>query len=68
MYGEQSYHWHQLSERAVLNQLYELYQQEGMVMPYTMKDFETDFTREHLHLLAPEERLKGLPAEERLKG
>ena len=68
VYGEQHYHWRRLSERAVLNQLYELYHREGMVMPYTMEDFEKDFTREHLHLLPPEERLKGLPPEERLKG
>ena len=67
-YGDQHYHWHQPSERAVLKQLYELYQQEGVVMPYTMEDFERDFTREHLHLLSSEERLKGLPPEERLKG
>jgi hypothetical protein len=77
VYGDQHYHWHDPGERAVLNQLYELYQREGVVMPYTMKDFEKDFTQEHLHLLRPEERLKGLPAEtivqqlspeERLKG
>jgi hypothetical protein len=46
-------------------------------MPYTIEDFNRDFTREHLHLLPPEERLKGLPPEsifeqfspeERLKG
>ena len=36
-------------------------------MPYTMEDFEKNFTREHLHLLLPEERLKGLPAETILK-
>jgi len=66
-----------ISERAMLNQLYELYQKEGIVMPYTMEDFNRDFTREHLYLLPPEERLKGLPSEtifkqfspeERLKG
>jgi hypothetical protein len=56
VYGDQHY------------QLYELYQREGVVMPYTMADFEKDFTKEHLHLLLPEERLKGLPPEERLKG
>jgi hypothetical protein len=67
VYGDQHYHWHQPSERVVLNQLYELYQQEGVVMSYTMEDFERDFTREHLHLLSPEERLKGLPPEEWLK-
>jgi len=67
-YGEQHYHWQQPDERAVLNQLYELYKKEGVVMSYTMEDFNRDFTRDHLHLLPPEELLKGLPPEERLKG
>jgi hypothetical protein len=67
VYGEQHYHWHQPSERAVLNQLYEFYQRQGVVMPYTMADFERDFTRKYLHLLSPEERLEGLPPEEILK-
>jgi hypothetical protein len=48
----------------------------GVIMPYTMEDFERDFTEEHLHLLSPEtifsrfspeQRLKGLPPEEILK-
>ncbi|NJO18736.1 MAG: hypothetical protein HC877_24350 [Thioploca sp.] len=68
VYGDRHYQWHQPSERAVLNQLYQLYQHEGVVMPYTMVDFEKDFTKEHLHLLLPEERLQGLPPEERLQG
>jgi hypothetical protein len=67
-YGDQHYHWRHPSERALLNQLYELYQKEGVVMPYTMEDFNRDFTRDHLHLLPPEERLRGLPPEERLRG
>ncbi len=53
---------------AVLNQLYELYKKEVVVMPYTMNDFNRDFTRDHPHLLRPEELLKDLPTEERLKG
>jgi hypothetical protein len=68
VYGEQHYHWQQPSERVVLKQLYQLYQHKGVSMPYTMTDFERDFTREHLYLLPAEELLKGLSAEERLKG
>jgi len=68
VYGDEHYDWHCPTEKAVLNQLYELYQLEGGIMPYTMEDFTKDFTREHLHLLAPEERLKGLPPSEILKG
>lgn len=63
IYADQHYHWHYPSERAVLNQLYELYKYEGVVMPYTMEDFNRDFTEAHLHLLPPEKRLKGLPTE-----
>ncbi len=77
VFADQHYHWHSPKERAVLNQLYELYKHEGVVMPYTMEDFNRDFTEAHLHLLPPEKRLKGLPSEtvlrqfsleERLKG
>jgi hypothetical protein len=68
-YGDQNYHWRCCREKAVINQLYELYyKKEGVIMPYTMADFNKDFTREHLDLLQPEERLKGLPPGERLKG
>ena len=67
-YGDEHYQWRHPRERAVLNQLYELYKKEGVVMPYTMDDFNRDFTRDHLHLLRPEELLKDLPTEERLKG
>ena len=67
-YGDQHYRWRDARERPLLNQLYELYQQEGVGMSYTMKDFERDFTSEHLHLLTPQERLKGLASEERLEG
>ncbi len=77
-YGNQNYNWHCFREKAVINQLYELYyKKKGVIMPYTMADFNKDFTREHLDLLQPEERLKGLssetvfqqfPLEERLKG
>jgi len=49
---------------TLLNQLFENYQLEGMVMPYTMEDFRRDFTREHLHLLTAEEILGHFSAEE----
>ncbi len=68
VYGDEHYKWHCPTEKAMLNQLYELYKLEGGIMPYTMEDFNKDFTREHLHLLPPSERLKGLPPSERLKG
>ena len=62
-YGDEHYQWQYPKERAILNQLYELYQKEGVMMPYTIEDFNRDFTQEHLYLLPPEERLKGLSPE-----
>ncbi|KOR27484.1 hypothetical protein TI04_13210, partial [Achromatium sp. WMS2] len=58
-------------------QIFEHYNLEGLAMPYTLDDFERDYLRSHVHLLPPEDRLKGLrPAdllkslkpEERLEG
>jgi len=37
-------------------------------MPYTMEDFRRDFTRDHTDLLIVDERLRGFPPEERLRG
>jgi hypothetical protein len=45
--------------------LFESFEQEGIAMPYTMKDFRRDFVKEHF---TPEERLEGLTPEERLQG
>jgi len=57
VYGDKYYHWHYSKQQSVLNRLYELYQQEGVSMSYTWED-----------LLSPDERLKGVPTTERLKG
>jgi len=67
VYGNKHYHWHCPFDRAALNQLYDLYQLEGVNMPYTWEDFRKDFTQEHLHLLAPSERLNGIPTNEVFK-
>lgn len=57
---------------SILNQLFEYYQLEGIVMPYTMEDFRRDYFREHLDqflgLLTPEEVMQRFSAEERLRG
>jgi hypothetical protein len=64
----------------LLGQLLETFQAEGLVMPYTMEDFERDYFMKHfskltprerreiLDSLPPQERLAGLPPEERLAG
>jgi len=52
---------------TLLSQLFEGYKKEGLPMPYTMADFRRDYVKEHLKDLTPEERLEGLPLDERLK-
>lgn len=52
---------------TVLNRLFENYQLEGMAMSYTMEDFQKDYVREHLGVLSVDDRLKGIPPEERIK-
>ena len=53
---------------VIVYELFEQYRQEGLTLPYTMKDFRRDIARKYLNQLTPEERLAGLPAEERLAG
>lgn len=67
----------------VLEQLFERFQGEGLTMPYTMEDFNRDYTIEYFPQLTPEEQrkalerlfpeqlgevLQSLPPEERLAG
>ncbi len=37
-------------------------------MAYTMQDFQKDYVKNHLEVLSPDERLKGLSLSERLRG
>ncbi len=53
---------------SIINDLFKNYQLEGLVMPYTMEDYQRDVARRYLDQLPPEERVKGLSLEERLKG
>ncbi len=48
-------------EKSVLNQLYELYKKEGVIMLYTWEDFDRDYTKEHLHLLSVDDITKKIP-------
>lgn len=66
-YGAEHY-YHKLNKSSVVNQLYEQYKLEGIDMPYTLEDFEKDYTKGHLHFLNADERLEGLSATERVKG
>ena len=80
-YGAYHYNWRKNKLSTVINQLFASYSMEGLVMPYTVEDYERELeeeitkrvmarltTEEILKAMPPEERLKGLPPEERLKG
>ncbi|MDU9048464.1 MAG: hypothetical protein Q3M30_06415 [Candidatus Electrothrix sp. Rat3] len=49
---------------TVLNRLFENYQLEGIPMAYTMEDFKKDYVKEHLGVLSPDDRLRGLSTDE----
>jgi hypothetical protein len=68
VYGSEQYRRHLTEMSTLVNRLFENYQLEGLVMPYTWEDFRRDIVREYLDRLPPEERVKGLPPEERVKG
>jgi hypothetical protein len=65
--GAKQYRPHTEDISTVMNGLFERYQAEGVVMPYTWEDFRRDYTRDHLQQLTPEERTKGLSLEELLR-
>lgn len=62
-YGASHYCWHRSDHNSLLQQLYDTYTVEGIMMPY----FFRDVTREHLHELPPEDRLAGLVPQDLLK-
>jgi hypothetical protein len=59
-YGAAHYRRRTDDASTILNRLFESYQQEGVVMPYTIEDFRRDFTKEHLSLLSPQDLVEGL--------
>ena len=52
---------------TVLNTLFDNYNLEGFPVSYTMKDFQRDYVKNHLGLLSPDDRLKGLLPDEILR-
>lgn len=66
--AREQYRPHQTDMSTVIQQLFENYQLENIVMPYTMQDFQRDYVREHLDVLPPDEVLKRYSPDERLKG
>jgi hypothetical protein len=66
-YGAEHYRQRSNETSRLLWQLFQQYKQEGVSMPYTMEDFNREFTKRFLEHLTPQERLQGLPPEELLK-
>ena len=67
-YGRNTYRQHSERTSGMLRQLFQKYQGEDLVMPYTWADFDRDYIKEHLPELTPEARgeiLRSLPAEAR---
>ncbi len=63
-YGAAHYRQRTDDASTILNHVFKNYQQEGVVMPYTIEDFRRDVAKEYLSTLSPEERLAGLSSEE----
>ncbi|MCI0681012.1 MAG: hypothetical protein L0Y71_02820 [Gemmataceae bacterium] len=63
-YGAKHYELPTADVSTLVNKLFAAYRREGLTMPYTMDDFRKEVAREVLHKLTPEERLRGLSAQE----
>jgi len=75
LYGATRYEW-KSPVSGIVNKLFKKYQNEGVVMPYTMEDYQREAKEEvlgsltgeeidrFLNSLNPEDRLKGLNPEE----
>ena len=78
-FGAARYRWNS-PVSGIINKLFKKYQSEGVVMPYTIEDFQREVKEEVLQSLTeedidrllkslePADRLKGLRPEDRLKG
>jgi hypothetical protein len=82
-FGQGAYRRRSKDTSAMLRQLLEKFQREGITMSYTMEDFRRQYAKEHFAELTPEEQrealeslsaeqrrevLKSLPVEDRLAG
>ena len=56
-YGAKQYHPKRNLSSSV-NLLYQYYNTEGLIMAYTIEQFQKDVANEYLHYLTPEEILK----------
>ncbi len=67
-YGGEHYQWKQSDLNSLLNQLFESYHLEGIVMSYTVDDYVREYTKAHLQYLAPEDVLSRFSPDQRLQG
>jgi hypothetical protein len=67
-YGLSEYKWKREDYRKlVFTELFMKYEEEGIKMSYTEQDFKRDVALDTIGFLTPEERLKGLQADQVLK-
>jgi hypothetical protein len=65
-FGGRTYRLHSDQASQLLRQLFEEFQREGFSMPFTMEDFNRQYTKEHFAQLTPAEQaeaLKKLPVD-----
>jgi hypothetical protein len=65
-FGGRAYRRRSENTSALLGQLFDRFQAEGLAMSYTMQDFQRQYVKEHFWQLTPEEQrevLKRLPPE-----
>lgn len=55
-FGRGSYQQRSENTSGLLRQLFESYEGENLVMPYTMEDFQRDYAKKHFHMLTPQEQ------------
>ncbi|MCP4701253.1 MAG: hypothetical protein GY862_31025, partial [Gammaproteobacteria bacterium] len=67
-FGASNYQQRNPYMSTLIYELYEKYQTEGIVMPYTVQDFCRYFTKKHIDLLTQKERTQGLKPKELLQG
>ncbi len=61
-FGSGAYRRRSQDTSALLRQLLERFQGEGLTMTYTMEDFMRQYAKEHFHELTPEEQAEALQA------
>jgi hypothetical protein len=69
-YGVSHYKQHSTDMSTLLNRLFQVYQREGIAMPYTMEDLRREYWEDRLEEMTPEERQKlfeKLPPQEQQK-